>query len=96
MARNVHFITGLLEPALLVCADMPEADRTFLQMAAVFAEWEVAGSPSAPRRHWPLPSSRRQAGSLPAPPRVAAATAGIRRDATARSAAGDAGHHSIA
>ena len=24
----------------IVCADMPEADRTFLQMAAVFAEWE--------------------------------------------------------
>ena len=23
-----------------VCADSPEADRTFLQMAAVFAEWE--------------------------------------------------------
>jgi len=41
LARNVHFITGLLETNVpIVCADMPEADRTFLQMAAVFAEWE--------------------------------------------------------
>ena len=42
LARNVHFITGLLESGVnFVCADMPEADRTFLQMAAVFAEWEA-------------------------------------------------------
>lgn len=42
LARNVHFITGLLESGVpLVAADMPEADRTFLQMAAVFAEWEA-------------------------------------------------------
>lgn len=41
LARNVHFITGLLEAGVPIeCADMPEADRTFLQMAAVFAEWE--------------------------------------------------------
>jgi len=41
LARNVHFITGLLEAGVpITCADMPEADRTFLQMAAVFAEWE--------------------------------------------------------
>ena len=41
LARNVHFITGLLEAGVpILCADMPEADRTFLQMAAVFAEWE--------------------------------------------------------
>ena len=42
LARNVHFITGLLESGVSsVCADMPEADRTFLQMMAVFAEWEA-------------------------------------------------------
>lgn len=42
LARNVHFISGLLESRVdFVCADMPEADRTFLQMAAVFAEWEA-------------------------------------------------------
>lgn len=42
LARNVHFISGLLESSVpFVCADMPEADRTFLQMMAVFAEWEA-------------------------------------------------------
>jgi DNA invertase Pin-like site-specific DNA recombinase len=42
LARNVHFISGLLESGVpFVCADMPEADRTFLQMSAVFAEWEA-------------------------------------------------------
>ncbi|MFN9969699.1 MAG: recombinase family protein, partial [Phycisphaerae bacterium] len=33
LARNVHFISGLLEAKVdFVAADMPEADRTFLQM----------------------------------------------------------------
>jgi DNA invertase Pin-like site-specific DNA recombinase len=42
LARNVHFISGLLESGVpFVCADAPEADRTFLQMMAVFAEWEA-------------------------------------------------------
>lgn len=42
LARNVHFISGLLESGVpFVCADMPEADKTFLQMMAVFAEWEA-------------------------------------------------------
>ena len=42
LARNVHFISGLLESGVqFVAADMPEADRTFLHMAAVFAEWEA-------------------------------------------------------
>lgn len=42
LARNVHFISGLLESGVsFIAVDMPEADRTFLQMAAVFAEWEA-------------------------------------------------------
>ena len=41
LARNVHFISGLIESRVdFVAVDMPEADRAFLQMAAVFAEWE--------------------------------------------------------
>lgn len=41
LARNVHFISGLLESGVqFIAVDMPEADRSFLQMAAVFAEWE--------------------------------------------------------
>lgn len=42
LARNVHFISGLLESRVdFLCCDMPEADRTFLQIGAVFAEWEA-------------------------------------------------------
>ena len=41
LARNVHFISGLIESRVdFVAVDMPEADRAFLQMAAVLAEWE--------------------------------------------------------
>ena len=41
LARNVAFIANLIESGVnFVAADMPEADRAFLQMAAVFAEWE--------------------------------------------------------
>lgn len=42
LARNVHFISGLLETGVaFVCADMPEADRTMIQMMSVFAEFEA-------------------------------------------------------
>ena len=41
LARNVAFVANLLEAGTdFIALDMPEADRTFLQMAAVFAEWE--------------------------------------------------------
>jgi DNA invertase Pin-like site-specific DNA recombinase len=42
LARNVHFISGLIESGVqFVAADMPEADPTWLQMASVFGEWEA-------------------------------------------------------
>lgn len=41
LSRNVAFIATLLDSNVKVkCADMPEADRTMLQMLAVFAEHE--------------------------------------------------------
>lgn len=41
LARDVQFISELLNSNVkFVCADMPEADRTFLQMMSVFAEYE--------------------------------------------------------
>ena len=41
LARNVAFIANLLEANVpITCADMPEADRTMLQMMSVFAEFE--------------------------------------------------------
>ena len=42
LARNVHFVSGLLETNVnFVCADMPVADRTMIQMMSVFGEWEA-------------------------------------------------------
>ena len=83
LARNVHFITGLLEAGVpIVCADMPEADRTFLQMAAVFAEWE--GRRISERTKAALAAAKARGTKLgsPCPAKGGAATAGIRRDAT--------------
>lgn len=83
LARNVHFITGLLEAGVpIVCADMPEADRTFLQMAAVFAEWE--GRRISERTKAALAAAKARGTRLgsPCPAKGGAATAGIRRDAT--------------
>ncbi len=42
LARNVAFVSSLLESRVrFVAVDMPEADPAFLQMAAVFAEYEA-------------------------------------------------------
>ena len=83
LARNVHFITGLLEAGVPIeCADMPEADRTFLQMAAVFAEWE--GRRISQRTKDALAAAKRRGVKLgsPTPGKGGAANAGIRRYAT--------------
>ncbi|MCC4115289.1 recombinase family protein [Aromatoleum toluclasticum] len=41
LARNVHFVSGLLETGVeFVAADMPQANKTMLQMHSVMAEWE--------------------------------------------------------
>lgn len=43
LARSVHFVAGLLESNVdFVAVDCPEANRTMLQMMAVFAEYESA------------------------------------------------------
>ena len=40
LARNVHFISGLLESGVeFVAVDMPEANKVMLHMHAVMAEW---------------------------------------------------------
>ena len=42
LARNVAVVSAMLESNVkFVATDMPEADLTFLQMAAVFGEWEA-------------------------------------------------------
>jgi len=41
LARNVHFISGLIESGVeFVAADMPHANKVMLQMHAVMSEWE--------------------------------------------------------
>lgn len=41
LARNVHFISGLIETGVdFVCADMPQANKVMLQMYSVMSEWE--------------------------------------------------------
>ena len=41
LARNVHFVSGLIESGVeFVAVDMPQANKTMLQMHAVMAEWE--------------------------------------------------------
>ena len=40
LARNVHFVTGLLETGVdFVAADMPHANKVMIQMHAVMSEW---------------------------------------------------------
>lgn len=40
LARNVHFVSGLLETGCdFVAADMPEANKVMIQMHAVMSEW---------------------------------------------------------
>jgi DNA invertase Pin-like site-specific DNA recombinase len=41
LARNVHFVSGLLESGVdFVAADMPQANKVMIQMHAVMSEWE--------------------------------------------------------
>lgn len=41
LARNVHFVTGLLETGVdFIAADMPQANKVMIQMHSVMAEWE--------------------------------------------------------
>jgi DNA invertase Pin-like site-specific DNA recombinase len=41
LARNVHFVSGLLETGVdFIAADMPQANKVMIQMHSVMAEWE--------------------------------------------------------
>ncbi|MCE1182494.1 MAG: recombinase family protein [Rhodocyclales bacterium] len=41
LARNVHFVSGLIETSVdFIAADMPEANKVMIQMHAVMSEWE--------------------------------------------------------
>ena len=41
LARNVHFVSGLIETGVdFIAADMPNANKVMIQMYAVMSEWE--------------------------------------------------------
>lgn len=41
LARNVHFVSGLIESGVdFVAVDMPQANKVMIQMHSVMAEWE--------------------------------------------------------
>lgn len=41
LARNVHFVSGLIETGVdFIAADMPQANKVMIQMHAVMSEWE--------------------------------------------------------
>lgn len=41
LARNVHFVSGLIETGVdFIAADMPHANKVMIQMHAVMSEWE--------------------------------------------------------
>ena len=41
LARNVHFVSGLIESGVdFFAADMPQANKVMIQMHAVMSEWE--------------------------------------------------------
>lgn len=41
LARNVHFVSGLMESGVdFIAADMPNANKVMIQMHAVMSEWE--------------------------------------------------------
>jgi DNA invertase Pin-like site-specific DNA recombinase len=43
LARNVHFVSGLLEAGCdFVAADMPQATKTMIHIFAAMSEWERA------------------------------------------------------
>lgn len=77
LARDVEFISTLLNGKVpFVCADMPEADRTFLQMMAVFAEYEAKRI--SERTQQALAALKRQGRTLGSPTPEIGSAEGVR------------------
>lgn len=77
LARDVEFISTLLNGKVpFVCADMPEADKTFLQMMAVFAEYEAKRI--SDRTTQALAALKRQGKTLGSPTPEVGSAAGVK------------------
>lgn len=90
LARNVAFIANLLEANVpITCADMPEADRTMLQMMSVFAEFE--GRRISERTKDALAAAKRRGIKLGSPnPHAGGKAAGEARRGKTATVAGEA------
>ena len=83
LARNVHFVTGLLETGChFVAADMPHANKVMIQMHAVMSEWER--DQISARTKAALPAAKARGVVL-----GATAKANLQRDMEARSVRAD-------
>lgn len=81
LARNVHFVSGLLESRVAFrCADAPEADPTWLQMMAVFAEYEARKISERTRAAMAAVKARGRKLGCPCPERGAAVSARVQAD----------------
>lgn len=72
LARNVHFVSGLLEAGVeFVAADMPHANKVMIQMFAVMSEWERDAGSSRTRAAWYANAARCLAEGKPVPNNLA-------------------------
>jgi DNA invertase Pin-like site-specific DNA recombinase len=68
LARNVHFISGLLETGVeFKACDMPEANKVMIQMFAVMSEWERDAISARTSAAWYAKAARCEAEGKPAP-----------------------------
>lgn len=72
LARNVHFISGLLETGVeFVACDMPNANKVMIQMFAVMSEWERDAISARTKAAWHAKAARCKAEGLPVPNNLA-------------------------
>jgi DNA invertase Pin-like site-specific DNA recombinase len=66
LARNVHFVSGLLEAGIeFVACDMPQANKVMIQMFAVMSEWEREAIGARTSAAWHAKAARLRAEGLP-------------------------------
>ena len=60
LARNIHFVSGLLESKVsFIACDMPLADKTMIQIYAVMSEWERDACKARTKAAWHANAARK-------------------------------------
>lgn len=68
LARNVHFVSGLLETGVeFVACDMPHANKTMIQLFSVMSEWERDAISARTKAAWHANAARKAAEGKPVP-----------------------------